>query len=128
VKVNLRRFLVELPTAKALIPAMLAAATGVLSGTLVTEITTPAGLAWSQVYKTYSLYGLLLLTMVQVAYSRLIYETERDILRFSDSEFCVAYLRSKCLPEMAARYQEIIRTGEGGEFKRAMDEIREVLK
>jgi len=80
------------------------------------------------VHRTASFYILLALTVLQVIYSRIVYETDKDILRFAESEYCIAYLRSKCLPEMATRYQELIRTGQGGEFKKAMDEIREVLK
>lgn len=120
--------LVESPTIRAIIPSLLAAAIGVLSGSLVTEITTPKGLAWNTVHHTFSFYGLIALTFVQVAYSRLMYESDRDVVRFAESEYCIAYLRSRCLPEMANRYQELSRSGEGGEFKRAMDEIKEVLK
>lgn len=98
------------------------------SGSLITEITSPAGIAWSLFYKTVSFYVLLGLSALQVWLSRVIFEQEREVSRFADSEYCVAYIRSKCLPEVASKYQERIRAGEGGELKQAMDELREVLK
>lgn len=125
---NLKRRLLDSPTIKALVPTLLAAAIGVFSGTLVTEITTAQGLDWRTVHRTFSLYALAILTVAQVIFTRLVYETDRDVLKFAESEYCVAYLRSRCLPEMAARYQELIRSGQGGEFKKAMDEMRDVLK
>lgn len=124
----IRRLLLQSPTAKAVVPALLAAAIGVLSGSLITEITTSSGLAWSGVLRTFSFYALLALAILQALYGRLLYQEESDVLRFSDEQYCIAYLRSKCLPEMASRYQEMIRSGQGGEFKQAMDEVREVLK
>ncbi len=125
---DLRLWILESPTSKALISTVLAAAIGVLSGSFVTEITTLAGLEWGRFHKTWSVYGLLAVTAAQVVYSRLLYNYEIEIMKFLDGDYCIAYLRSKCLPEVAEKYKTRIRNGQGGEFKDAMDEIREVLK
>lgn len=49
-------------------------------------------------------------------------------MRFSDNDYCMAYMRSQCLPEAAEQYKRKIRDGEGGELKQAMDELKKVLK
>jgi len=120
--------LLESALARALVPTILSVAIGVLSGSLVTEITTPRGLDWSHVHSTVSFYGLILSTVLQGMYAKLLYGYEQEVLKFADTEYCIAYLRARCLPELAARAQERIRNGEGGEFKAAIEEIRQVLQ
>jgi hypothetical protein len=116
------------PMLSAAISAALAIAVGVFSGSLVSEITVKSGLDWSLVPKTFSFYALLVVSALQIAYTKATYERDQKISRFSDQEYCVAYMRAMCLPEMAAKAQERIRNGQGGEFNAAMDEIRQVLK
>jgi len=58
---------------------------------------------------------------------RAIYSRETEIHNFMDADFCVAYMRSKCLPEAADRYRKMIREGNGGEMKQAMDELKKIL-
>jgi len=123
------RLLQRSPTLKASIPALLSAGIGVLTGTLVVQITSTNGvLIWKYLFRSSSFYGLALVVLAQILLSRSVYISERNILRFADNEYCIAYLRSKCLPEAAAKYQEMIKNGDGGDFKRAMDEIAEILK
>ena len=100
---------------------------GVYSGALIADITTPTGLVWRLAIRSISLYILVLLTGFQGWYTRRLLLYERETMRFLDNDYCVAYLRSICLPELALRAQERIRVGQGGEFKQAMDEIKQVL-
>jgi hypothetical protein len=79
-------------------------------------------------YKVRSFYGLCALIVGIYWYNRELYLYEREVSRFLDSDYYIAYMRSKCLPEAAERYKELIRNGVGGEFKQAMDEIRKILK
>lgn len=102
--------------------------TGVLSGTFVSEISVKGVITWANFYKTISFYGLSLITIVIYFYNKSLFIYEKETLRFLDSDYCVAYMRSKCLPEAAERYKQLIRNGEGGEFKQAMDELKRVLK
>jgi len=43
-------------------------------------------------------------------------------------DYCLAYMRSKCLPEAAEKYKEKIRGGEGGELLQIMAEFKKSLK
>jgi hypothetical protein len=125
---SLKQRLADSPLAKALIPALLSVGIGVLSGSLITEITSASELKWSEAPRTISFWGLFLLTGAQIIFSRWVYEIDRDVMKFAETTYCVAFIRSRLLPEVAIRFGEQIRNGEGGELKRAMDEIREVLK
>ncbi len=101
---------------------------GALASALIVEISAPNTLNWTSFYKARSFYGLLVLGVTIYFYNRATYLHERDILRFLDNEYCIAYLRSKLLPEMAEKVRKKIREGTGGELKEAMDELRKVLK
>jgi uncharacterized membrane protein YfcA len=125
---SLKQRIADAPLAKALIPALLSAGIGVFSGSLVTEITVASELRWAEVPQTLSFYMLLVLTAAQIIFSRWVYEMDRDVMRFSETTYCLAFIRSRLLPEVAIRFGEQIRNGQGGELKRAMDEVREVLK
>lgn len=78
--------------------------------------------------KQSSFYGLLITTIVIYCYNKALYQIDKDILKFADSEYCIAYVRSKCLPEAAEQYRVAIRTGNRGELANAMQELKRVLK
>ncbi len=118
----------ESPGLKTLISVSSTVAAGVLTGTFVAEIATDIGFEWSSFYKTYSFYALLLLTGLLYCYNRAVYLHDKQVLRFIDSDFCIAYMRSKCLPEAAERYKLMIREGQGGELTKAMDELKNILR
>jgi len=61
-------------------------------------------------------------------YNRALFDHETNVLKFSDSEYCLAYMRSKCLPEAAEKYKEKIREGEGEEFLKIMAELKRSLR
>jgi hypothetical protein len=83
---------------------------------------------WSLFYKANSFYGLIILSICMYLYNKSVYLYENQVSKFADADYCTAYVRSKCLPEAAEKYKESIRTGNGGELKQAMDELRKVLK
>lgn len=126
--VQLKVTILESPGFRTLFGAVIPTLSGVLSGTFVFEITTPAGLDWQACHKAWSLYGLVVLCYLSYWYYRELLKFEREVQRFLDDDYCIAYMRSRCLPEAAARYQELIRAGNGGELKQAMDEIKKVLR
>lgn len=101
---------------------------GVLSGTFVSEITEANVLQWRLFYKAWSFYGLVLLVVIIYFYNRAVYLREIEIMKFSDADFCVAYMRSKCLPEAAEKYKEMIKNGHGGELIQIMNELKKSLK
>ncbi len=126
-RINLREYIFESPGLRTLFSAVIPIVASVTSGTFVLEITAPSGLDWGLFYKAYSFYVLLALSVVIYLYNRELYLHEREVHRFGDTYYCIAYMRSKCLPEAAERYKELIRTGRGGEFQDAMDQLRKSL-
>ncbi len=125
---ELREYILESPWCRTVLSAVFPVVAGVLSGTFVAEITSSVGLDWGLFYKSRSFYALCLLTLLIYWYNRQLYLHEREIPRFLDADYCIAYMRSKCLPEAAERYRQLIRSGAGGELTQAMDELRKILK
>lgn len=125
---GIRKRAVESPGLRTFFGGVIPIAAGVLSGVFTYEITTAAGIDWLLFYKVKSFYVLLVLSALIYWYNREIYLYEQEISRFLDADYCVAYMRSKCLPEAAERYKELIRTGAGGELQQAMNELRKILK
>lgn len=125
---DIKANVVESPSWRTVFSFLIPVLTGVLSGVFVTEITVNGVVTWELFYKTSSFYGLVITSVCMYAYNKEVYLFERQVLKFSDTEYCTAYVRSKCLPEAADRYKQLIRSGNGGELKQAMDELKKVLK
>jgi hypothetical protein len=120
--------IVESPSWRTVFSFVIPLVTGILSGTFVTEITVNGEIVWANFYKANSFYGLAALSLCMYWYNKAVYLFEKQVSKFSDAEYCTAYVRSKCLPEAADRYRQLIREGDGGELKQAMDELKKVLK
>jgi len=125
---SLRERLIESPAWRTFVSVGTTIAAGVLSGTFVFELITPAGLAWGIFYKTGSFYGLLAVAAITYLYNRAVFLHEQKISRFLDDQYCIAYMRSKLLPEAAEKYREQIRNGAGGELVQATDELKRILQ
>lgn len=125
---DIKALIVESPGWRTVFAFIVPLAAGVLSGVFVAEITQNSVIIWKELYKAKSFYGLLILSLCMYFYNKAIYLYEREISRFLDADYCTAYMRSKCLPEAAERYKKLIRSGDGGELKQAMDELKKVLK
>lgn len=120
--------ILESPGWKTFFGVIIPIVVGVLSGTFVTEITTSAGLDWYQFHRTFSFYGLCAMAFFSYLYYRELYRYQIDIERFFDDDYCRAYMRSKCLPEAAEKYKELIRSGDIGELTRAMREFERIMQ
>jgi hypothetical protein len=125
---KIREGILESPGLRTFFSAVIPILAGVLSGIFVLEITTATGVAWGAFYKARSFYGLVVLSFVIYRYNRELYLYEREVQRFLDADYCIAYMRSKCLPEAAERYKELIRTGYGGQLQQAMEELMRILR
>jgi hypothetical protein len=101
---------------------------GILTSAFVAEITTSQGLAWRTAPERVSFYLLVGFGCISFAYNRAVFRYDTRVERFLDDDYCKAYMRSQCLPEAARRYQELIRAGDVGELRRAMDEVKRILK
>lgn len=128
IKTWFNKCILDSPGCKTVFGFILPIITGILSGTFVSEITTANGLDWKLAKSSKSAYGLIILVYLIYKYYRSIYMREKEVARFLDNDYCVAYMRSQCLPEAAEQYKRIIRDGQGGELKKAMDELGKVLK
>lgn len=118
----------ESPSGKTLFSSVMTLAFGVFSSAFVVEISTSTGVVWSSFYKTFSFYVLLALVVLFYFYHKAVYKRETEMMRFMDDDYCIAYMRSKCLPEAAEKYKGLIRSGQGGELAQAMEELRRVLR
>ena len=122
------RCVLDSPGCKTFFGIILPIFTGVLSGLLIAELSTSTEINWKLLTKAKSFYGLVALIYIIYKYNRAIYDREKEVERFLDSDYCIAYMRSQCLPEAAEQFKRQIRDGKGGELKQAMDELRKVLK
>jgi hypothetical protein len=112
---------------KTLVSVVCAAGSGVFSNTLVTEMTTPTGIAWGSFYATVSFYLVFSFLFLTFLYNRYLHVHESDVQNFRDSEYCVAYARSKLIPEQVEHYRQKIQSGQVGDFEAAMEELNRVL-
>jgi len=124
----INKCVLDSPVCKTIFAFVLPILSGILSGIFVSEITTKNGIDWKLAKSAKSTYGLIILIFIIYKYNRAVYLREKEIMRFSDNDYCVAYIRSQCLPEAAEQYKRKIRDGQGGELKQAMDELKKVLK
>lgn len=120
--------ILESPGLKTFFASIIPILTGVMSALFIMEISTPEGIEWQSFYKAFSFYVLLILVLVVYSYNKAIYLYEKSIARFMDNDYCIAYMRSQCLPEAAEKYKQSIRDGQGGELESAMVELRSILE
>lgn len=123
-----KAYILQSPEWKTLFSVVFPIAIGVISGAYVNEITTPEGVKWARSFILPSFYLLITATILMVVFHRVVYLHETSVDKFRDDQFCMAYVRSKCLPEAAERYKQLIRSGDGGQLKQAMDELKKALK
>jgi len=101
---------------------------GFFSNTLVADMTTPHGIMWLTFYTSISFYLVLCLAALTLWFHKALHAFETDVLKFRDIEFCLAYARSRLLPEQIERSRQKIRDGDISDFQQAMKEIQKVLK
>jgi len=101
---------------------------GIFSNTLVSDIATSSGIAWGSVYQSASFYLLIVFAALTLLFHRFLHTFETDIQKFRDADFCLAYARSRLLPEQIERSRQKIKDGDIGDFQAAMREIQKVLK
>jgi len=123
-----KAYILTSPEWKTFFSVVFPIAIGVISGAYVNEITTPDGVKWMRSWNLPTFYLLIAATALMVVFHRTLYLHDISIDKFRDDQFCLAYVRSKCLPEAAERYREMIRSGDGGQLKQAMAELKKALK
>ncbi len=99
------------PLIKTIIFFFLVIFSGILCGTFLSEININGKLEWSIFYKTISFYIIIVYLILIFIYYRFIYKLEKNMLNFLDDDYCKAYIRSQCLPEIISKYKESIKYG-----------------
>jgi hypothetical protein len=84
---------------------------GILCSAFVTEITVDGKLVWSNFYKTTTFYLICVYCFIFSLYNRFLYNHEKNIERFADNNYCEAYIKSECLPELVEKWKKEIREG-----------------
>ena len=121
-------YIVKTPAIKTLIFGISTIVSGVLSGAFIYEITLTGFLNWKFFYRTKSLYLIFSWLLMIYVYSHILYKKEVDVLRFKDDAYCKAYIRSQCLPAIAARYRYAVEIGNTSELKDITSEIKRIMK
>lgn len=125
---GIKEAIIESPGWRTFFAFVVPIVSSIFTGLFVTEVTVAGEIDWASFYKAKSFYGLIVIGICLYLYNKTIYLHDREISRFLDSDYCTAYMRSKCLPEAAEKYKQLIRDGDGGELKQAMDELKRILK
>ena len=126
---KLKRWLAESALSKTVIFVVSIILAGILCGAFVTEITHNGVIRWKLFYKAKSFYLLLIFSFGVYLYNRFMCGVENRIRNYMDKDYCRAYIRSECLPELTKKYKEIIRNGQSGEeLKEIQADLEDLIK
>lgn len=110
-KVQLTKKISKSPAIKTGIFIISVILSGVLCSAFITEITLENELHWSMFYTKITFWLIILYCIIVYLYNRFVYKLETDILNFLDDNYCLAYMRKECLPELVEKYKEDVRLG-----------------
>jgi hypothetical protein len=116
------------PLPKTIVAILLPIIIGVLSSIYTTDITTISGMKMGLSFNKLSFYLLLVSTLLLCVFYYLVYKYETDMLRYHDNEFCVAYIRSQLITEMADNYRRQIRSGQMTDLSQMMEDFMRALQ
>ena len=122
------RSIVRSPGLKAFFNILSVVLSSVFASALVTEITVDGHIVWLLFYKAVSFYILFLICILIFVYNRILYLFETNVLKFMDVNYCNAYMRSKYIPEYADYCTLKIRSGQIEDFKKATEDLKELLQ
>jgi hypothetical protein len=108
---QIKQNFIRSPLFKTLIGVFSLVIFSVLSGTFTVEITKNGVLEWNLFFRSVSFYLLLILIILMYFYFRFFYTLEKSIHDFKDDNYCKAYMRKECLPELAKKVNKMIKTG-----------------
>ena len=120
--------LFDSPVARIAISTIFTIVLMILAGAVPVEISSPSGVQWKNVVHVGSFWTLLVVAAVWILYQRRVYLADLEIVKFRDADYCRAYMRSRCLPELAAQTQRAIRDGNDGAIKQAMNDLKNLLR
>ena len=121
-------YIAKSPAIKTLVFGISTIVSSILAGLFIYEITCTGNIAWKSFYKANSFYWILLWLLLMYFYNAILFKKEIDIIKFKDEDYCKAYIRSQCLPAVAARYRNAVRSGNTSELKDIASEIKRIMK
>lgn len=116
------------PALKTAISVFTSLLIGVFSNTLVTEISTEAGISWGSMPEKFSFWALIASSLGAFQFHRHLHAYETQISAFKDADFCIAYARSQLIPAQVSASMNAIAAGDDAQFKAAMKKIKDALK
>ena len=99
------------PEIKTIVFVLSVILSGILCSAFVTEITVNGKLQWITFYKAFSFWFILVYCIVIYLYNRFVYKYEKNMLNFLDDDYCLAYIRQQCLPELVVKYKSDLKSG-----------------
>ena len=86
---------------------------GVLCGAFITEITVNGKLDWSWNTLKHArfFWGLCIYIVLYLLYSTYFYNSEKNILKYRDLEFCLAYVTKAGLQHISDRWNQDVKDG-----------------
>ncbi len=108
---KLKEYILKTPEIKTLIFILSVLLSGILCSAFVAEITINNALDWASFYKASSFWFIIVYSILLYLYNRFIYRFEKNILNFLDDNYCLAYIRRECLPEIVNKYKQDIKSG-----------------
>ena len=126
---KIKESILNSPGIKTIIFVLLVMLSGILCSAFVFEISTESGLIWNQFYTKKTFWMIVIYTVVVYFYNKLLYFHEKNVLKFLDDDYCLAYIRKECLPEIVNKYKEDIKSGkQPKEFIDIKKELRKLGK
>jgi len=117
------------PVGKTIIFVASVILSGILCSAFVTEITGQGKLRWTYFYKSYSFYAIIIYIIILYFYNKFIYVKEKDIMMFLDQDYCKAYIKSRSLPAMMTKYEEMINQGQtSNELVEIQSQLEDLMK
>jgi hypothetical protein len=120
--------LFDSPLIRTIIDVLATTIISFFTGLLTFDITKDGEIIWTDLYRSWSCYILILSISLYCIYTKLTYDIDKDIQKFKDDDFCRAYVRSKCIPALANKYSDMIKNGNLDDLKQARSEVDRILK
>lgn len=99
------------PEIKTIVFVLSVILSGILCSAFVTEITIIGILHWANFYRTGSFWIIMVYSIIIYFYNRFVYKYEKNMLNFLDDDYCLAYIRQQCLPELVVKYKADLKSG-----------------
>jgi hypothetical protein len=100
------------PLIKTIISIFIPILIGIMTGFYTIKITTICGFDFKKSFKEIIFYILVILIILNCLYNYFVYKYEKNSSQFSNKNYCIAYMRSQLIPEMAETYKKKIKNGQ----------------